>query len=300
MRHFCIALALIIASLASVTRVAAQPVNASAERLVERARFTVAVIGTGPDVILIPGLASPRDVWQPTIDQLRDRYRLHIVQIRGFGDAPGVNADGPVLEPFIADLAAYITDADLERPAVIGHSMGGLSAAMIAARHPDLVGRVLIEDSLPFAGLIFAPGATVDTIRPQAEALLPMMLAMGQRPADRLTLQRMSATEAGQAQVAAWGAASDHRVTARLFYDVLLTDIRPELPRITVPVTVLYPAYDSRVVADAVVDSLYINAYAGLATVNFVKIGDSRHFIALDQPVRFAAEVEAFLVRHGR
>jgi pimeloyl-ACP methyl ester carboxylesterase len=261
---------------------------------IERGRFTVEVVGAGPDVILIPGLASPRSVWAPTVAQLRGRYRVHLVQIRGFGDAPSINAEGPVFEPFVADLTEYIRSSDLKKPAVIGHSMGGLTAATIAARHPDLLGRILIEDSLPFIGVIFVPGATVEMLRPQAEAIYKAMLARGQQPTDAGSLQTMSATETGRAQVAAWGAQSDYRVVARVFFDVASTDITSELPSITVPVTLLYP-YDKAVGPEAVVDRLYADSYRKLAQARLVKITDSRHFIHLDQPEKFAAEVERFL-----
>jgi len=267
---------------------------------VERARLTVSVIGNGPDVILIPGLASPRRVWDRTAEQLKGRYRLHLVQIRGFGDDAAANASGPVLEPFVEDLAGYIRDSGLEKPAVIGHSMGGLTAAMIAARYPGLLGRVLIEDSLPFIGLIFSPLATIDAVRPQADALLKAALAAGpqsQNPDDPM-LSTMSATPEGRKQVMQWSAQADYRVTAQLFHDVLLTDIRPELARIQTPVTVLYP-HDTVVGPVAYVDSLYAGAYAGLAGVKLKRIDGSRHFIKLDQPERFAEAVEAFLADHG-
>ena len=267
---------------------------------VERARLTVSVIGNGPDVILIPGLASPRRVWDRTAEQLKGRYRLHLVQIRGFGDDAAANASGPVLEPFVDDLAGYIRDSGLEKPAVIGHSMGGLTAAMIAARYPGLLGRVLIEDSLPFIGLIFSPLATIDAVRPQADALLKAALAAGpqsQNPDDPM-LATMSATPDGRKQVMQWSAQADYRVTAQLFHDVLLTDIRPELGRIQTPVTVLYP-HDTVVGPVAYVDSLYAGAYAGLDGVTLKRIDGSRHFIKLDQPERFAEVVDAFLTDHG-
>lgn len=298
MRHLFM-FALIAATLAALQpgAASAQTAQDSAVPQTAPARFTVEVTGSGPDVILIPGLASPRAVWLPTIEQLRHRYRVHAVQIRGFGDAPGANAEGPVFEPFVAELTDYIRHAQLNRPAVIGHSMGGLTAATIAARNPDLLGRVLIEDSLPFIGLLFSPAATVEAIRPQAEAMLPAMLAMGQQPTDVRTLQAMSISDAGRTQVAAWSATADYRVTARAFHDVLLTDIRSELARIRIPVTILYPQ-DDAVAPAAATTALYTNAYAGLGHARLVMVGQSRHFIMLDQPARFAGEIETFLQGH--
>lgn len=279
---------------------AAEPAAAASTAPNQRARLTVTVVGNGPDVILIPGLASPRAVWDRTVAQLKGRYRLHLVQMRGFGDDAGANASGPVLDPFVEDVAGYIRDSGLNRPAVIGHSMGGLTAAMIAVRHPDLLGRVLIEDSLPFIGLIFSPMATVDAMRPRADALLKATLAAGHQPPDPANpmLATMSATDTGRAQVAAWSGTADYRVSAQLFHDVLVTDIRPELSHITVPVTVLYP-HDVVVGPVAIVDALYGNAYQGLSGVTLKRIDNSRHFIMLDQPEAFAQAIEAFLQDYG-
>lgn len=297
--RFLLNFALLFAGISGFSSAAlASETGVATSQRIERDRFTVETIGAGPDVILIPGLASPRDSWAPTIAQLKDRYRLHLVQIRGFGDDAAINASGPVLEGFVEGLAGYIRDAQLKQPAIIGHSMGGLTAAMIAARHPELPGRVLIEDSLPFIGLIFSPMATVDAVRPQADVLRKAALAAGQQPADARTLSTMSATAAGRAQVLEWGKSADFRVAAQLFYDVLTTDIRPELGKIAAPVTMVYP-YDLVVGPQPMVDALYANAYAQVRGVTLIRIEGSRHFIRLDQPEKFSAVVEAFLAGYG-
>ena len=113
-------------------------------------RFTVQVVGDGPDVVLIPGLSTSRSVWDGTVKALDGKYRLHLVQIRGFGDDAGVNSEGPVLEPFVAELADYIDDEITNKgraaPAIIGHSLGGLTALMIGARYPQLAGRLMIVE----------------------------------------------------------------------------------------------------------------------------------------------------------
>lgn len=265
-------------------------------------RFSVVIQGPKSkkvkDVIFIPGLASPRMVWDETVATLAGCYRVHTIQIRGFGDDASVNATGPVLEPFITELADYIDDEitgkGRAKPAIIGHSMGGLSAAIIAARYPKLVDRVLIEDSLPFIGLLYSPNTTVDMVRPQAEAMRDRGLAAGKQPSSEPTLQTMSATQQGRAQVAKWADANDYRVTMQLFYEVFTTDIRAELPKIKAPVTLLYP-YDQVVGSEERVTALYTNAYKGLSGLRMKRIDNSRHFISLDQPAAFNAAIIDFL-----
>lgn len=262
-------------------------------------RVTILDEGRGPDVVLIPGLSSPRAVWDATVAQLKDRYRLHVIQVRGFGDEAGINAEGPVLEPMMREVADYIDDCITDRgrpaPAVIGHSLGGLTGLMIAARAPQEVGRLMVVDSLPFFGMLFGPAATVDMVEPQAAAMQKMLAARGNVEADERTLQTMSATEAGRAQVKAWTRGADARVAAQLLYDDMTADLRPELGAIGAPVTILYAADASVMPADRV-DALYKSAFTPAKTATLRRIDDSRHFIMLDQPDVFAKAVDDFLV----
>ena len=68
-------------SLGSVLAAPSQPVPVADERI------SVKVEGTGPDVILIPGLASSREVWRATADRLKATHRVHLVQLDQDGAA---------------------------------------------------------------------------------------------------------------------------------------------------------------------------------------------------------------------
>lgn len=254
--------------------------------------------GKGPDVILIPGLSTSRAVWDPTAERLKSKYRLHIVQIRGFGDAAGPNAEGAVLPHVVEDIHGFIEDCitgqDRPAPAIIGHSLGGLTAMMIAARTPKDVGKLMVVDSLPFFGMLFGPTATVATVEPQAAAMQKMLSAKPSAEADDQTLQIMSATAAGRAQVKAWTATADAKVAAQLIYDDMTTDLRPELGAITAPFTMLYP-FDASAMPAEMVDGLYKGAFTTAKTATLKRIDDSRHFIMLDQPAAFASAVDTFL-----
>lgn len=284
---------------------ASAPATLPAGDIAEGKRFTVLVTGNskGPDVVLIPGLSTPRDVWGATADTLKDKYRLHIVQIRGFGDAAGVNVEGPVLDPFVKELADYIDDDIINHrraaPALIGHSMGGLTALLVAEQIPGKVGKVMVVDAVPFIGTLGSPDATVETVRAQADAMRKMMLAAPKappQPNDRAaqTAASMVKNEAEQRRAADWIRAADMRVTAQLFYDIMTTDARADLGKISAPVTLLY-AQDDRVMPAATAEAAFVPQYKGVARFTPVMVPDSRHFIMLDQPERFQAEVEKFL-----
>src|SRR5476649_1049955 len=80
-------------------------------------RITVQTEGTGPDVVLIPGLNSTPRMWAGTIKAISG-YRYHLVQVSGFGSQPaGGNAQGEVISPVAEEIARYIKEADLKQPA---------------------------------------------------------------------------------------------------------------------------------------------------------------------------------------
>jgi pimeloyl-ACP methyl ester carboxylesterase len=81
------------------------------------------------------------------------------------------------------------------------------------------------------------------------------------------------------------------------FHEMLVTDLRPELARITVPVTVLYILPPGLPISAEDMDAFYAAAYANAPNRRLTRIADSNHFIMIDQPVRFEAEVEAFMAR---
>ncbi len=261
------------------------------------ARFTVEVEGSGPDVILIPGLATSRAEFADLARQLAARHRLHLIQVAGFAGSPaGLNGNGPVIAPLVEELHQYIASRGLH-PAIIGHSMGGLVGLLLAERHPGDLDRLMIVDSLPFYAAIVSPSITAAQAEPIAAQLRDGVIAAtpAQYAAAELqTAQRLSRTPAGQALVADWGSKSDQSVAARATYDDMITDARPGLAAVQVPVTVLY-AWDAPMGPQATVDGLYSGQYQALPHRTLRRIDGSFHFIPLDQPALFADAVLAFL-----
>jgi pimeloyl-ACP methyl ester carboxylesterase len=265
-------------------------------------RFSVVIEGVapgkGPDVLLIPGLASSRDVYAAEAKLLTATYRLHLIQIAGFaGEPAGPNATGPILAPVVEQLHQYITDNHLQKIPVIAHSLGGLLALMLAQAHPEDVSKLLIIDTLPFYGLVFNPAATVENVAPQAKVMHDQFVAM---PNDQfaasqpLFTSRLVKDPEGALQVSASSIASDRTVFANAMLEDLATDLRPQLATIKTPMTLLYP-YETAEGPVADVTALYTNAYAAKPNLTFIRIDDSRHFIMYDQPTAFDKAVKTFL-----
>lgn len=264
---------------------------------VAQERFIATVTGQGPDVILIPGLASSDAVWDATVEQLKSTHRLHVVNVRGFAGVPaGANAEGPVLQSVIDEVAAYA--GTLDRPALVGHSIGGLISLEVAAKTPDAIGRVMVVDALPFYSLLFNPAVTVEMSAPYAEQTRTQLLTMTDQQfaaAQTQTMAIMTKTASARPMLTDWSVTSDRRVVAQLMYEVTLDDARPRLPAIKAPVTVLY-AWDAAMGRPATaVDAIYAAPYAGLSGAKLKRIDGSFHFIQLDQPDVFASEISAFL-----
>jgi pimeloyl-ACP methyl ester carboxylesterase len=278
---------------------AAPPAPAASAPMFQSERMIVEVRGYGPDVLLIPGLASSKHVWDATAERLDDTHRVHVVQVRGFAGVPaGANAQGPVVEPLVAELERYIRTQGLKRPAVIGHSLGGAAAMLLATWRPQAVSRVMAVDSLSFFALLMNPAATVESVRPQADMMRDALLKTDDaafRSGQAAGIARLVRDPAARVRHGEAAAASDKSVVARAMHEIVTLDLRPALAAAETPITVLYAADESTGMPAAAFDGVFGAAYAGAKTVKLVRVDGARHFIMDDQPVRFAAEVDAFL-----
>ena len=267
-------------------------------------RIHVAVDGDmdGRDIILIPGLSSSPAVWQGTVDHLNGAYRVHRIHVQGFAGAPAEgNAAGPVAAPVAEEIARYIREQGLQKPAVVGHSMGGTMGMMLAARHPDLVGKLMVVDMIPFMGAMFGPpGTTAQSVVPVADQVFT---AQSTAPRDQYLTQARAAvtgmirTEAARPGPLADVENSDQQVSASAFRELIVTDLRPELGKITAPVEVLYVKFNDPRMTDAITDAIYQMSFATLPGAKLKRVDDSAHFIMLDQPTAFYGDLDAFLAQ---
>ena len=142
----------------------------------------VRVAGSGPPVLLVHGLSGSWRWWRPVLPALAREHAVHLVDVPRFA---ALARFGPA--DAAAWLARFVEAAARGPVAAVGHSLGGLLTAQLAARRPDLVerlalvgptgipsGRGLLGHALPLlAALRRAPvHVVVDAVRAGPESLL--------------------------------------------------------------------------------------------------------------------------------
>ena len=97
-----------------------------------------------PPLVLVHGFSDNGLCWLDTANELNENYRIIMPDARGHGKSERLKPNGIIDYP--ADLAGIIRGLGIEKPIVAGHSMGGIIASSLAARFPDLVGALILED----------------------------------------------------------------------------------------------------------------------------------------------------------
>ncbi|HEV7450212.1 MAG TPA: alpha/beta hydrolase [Pseudonocardiaceae bacterium] len=100
--------------------------------------------GVGPTVLVLHGSFGRGAVFAPVADRLQGAARVVALDQRGHGLS---DHGGPYTRAeFVADAAAVIHRLGSDPVVVLGHSLGGITAYQLAARHPELVRALIVED----------------------------------------------------------------------------------------------------------------------------------------------------------
>ncbi len=243
-------------------------------------RFTVETIGSkGPDIFLIPGLATPREVFARSPRRSRGRRECISSSCAASARAIPVPMPKAARSPVWSTALPTISPrTKLARVRVIGHSLGGFAALELAARKPAGVEGVMIVDALPFAGMIYAgSAATVAMIQPQAAAIRDQLVAQAKAGGTMPLALQLSLSPEGKAKITQWTAQVDLRAVGWALYEDLTTDARPSLPQIGVPLTILVPLAGSEA-EQAQTKAIYTAAYATAPKAKLILDGGQRPF----------------------
>jgi pimeloyl-ACP methyl ester carboxylesterase len=260
--------------------------------------FDVTVEGSGPPVILIPGLATTGEVWSGTVERLRDRYQLHVLTLAGFGGPE------PIGEPFLPRVAQaiveYADERRLERPVLVGHSLGGFVAWLAASEAPAAFGGVVAVDGVPFLPALADPAADAAAMAARAQAIRAFheKLTPEQFLAQTdLALASMITAESDRALARGWAARTDPRAAGVAIAELMTTDLRERVRRIESPVLLIGALGAAPEPMHASMRAAYLAQVAGVRTAAVVFSESSRHFVMLDAPEFLASELDDFLAR---
>jgi len=249
-------------------------------------------------IVFLPGLASHGSVWQPWVDTYAKTHSVYVLTASGFAGVAPYQSDAAFLLSTVQEVIGALKQDRVKKATIVGHSIGGLMALMIANEAPSITERLLIVDSLPYLGGLFMPGLLPDAVEKQAALMAHQMASMPRSAFDeqqKYGLRIQSKTETFLPKLERWSKASDQQTIATAFKEVLSTDYRDNVSTIKVPVTVLVAHSAQAPLSREQILGLYQSQYENLAEKKIQVIDDSYHFIMIDQPVDFSAVLASIL-----
>ena len=251
--------------------------------------FQVEVIGKGSPVLLFPGFSCTGDVWSATVKELSKTHECHVFTFAGFGTVPAI--ESPWLETIKNDVTKYVARKKLEKPTIIGHSMGGSLALWLAAENPNTYKQLVIVDGLASIGALMIPDFSSDKVSydtPFAKQQLEMDATAFNKMATQMAAG-MCMTKEKQPQIVSWMEQADRKTYVYGYIDLMKLDLRESIKSIEIPVTIMaavsfYPRPQ--------VEKLYTEQYQKLTNKEILYVENSAHFIMFDQAAWFQKEIK--------
>ena len=240
--------------------------------------------------MFIPGFACSGEVWQETVEAIKDSCTCYVLTMPGFaGVAPEAY---PSFEGWKQQIIRFIEEKHLEKPVLVGHSMGGGLALAVAADRSDLLKSVVVVDALPCLSALYNPG-----FQSQAEVDCTGIVQqlMAQDDAQFARQQRLSAANLTTdsllcERLVQWGTSSDRRTYAQMYCDYSNTDMRPMLGRVKVPALVLLEFSFQRMAP------MVEEQFKELRTIRLEYATQGLHFIMRDDWDWFIRQFKGFLM----
>jgi pimeloyl-ACP methyl ester carboxylesterase len=288
---------------------AAQATIAAPARTFDIGNLHVQRFGQGsPAMILIPGLSMGAWTWTGQIATFSADHAVYAVTIDGFDGTP--TAPPPIIAKADAAIVQLVKQESLDKPVLIGHSLGGHLALRLVEEHSDLFNCAVLVDVMPY----FPPPVPGQSSQQRAAGIEQLAEGIQSAP-DWLYEEQTRATVAGMVTdsheadaIAQHSLSSDRLTLAAATTEMSTEDLRPKLGDIAVPVLVVAPVspqapYMNQALRALTPDQLtvavrnwYLSQYLGAKTVTVETIANSKHFIMLDQPDALNAAIKTFLI----
>lgn len=263
------------------------PAKAKSFGLTNQVKISYAEQGApdGVPVLLLHGLGDSWRSYEPVLEHLPETVRALALSQRGHGDSSRPVA-GYRIGNFVEDLAAFLDALDIDRAVLIGHSSHGLVSETFAIEHPDrTLGLILIGTPVTLRGNAKAQemfDQTISKLTDPLDSSFAHDFAEGTlaRPVPPGFLETMREETM---KVPA-------RVFKELFKDLIDTDLRPQLHRITAPTLLVWGDQDA-ILSRSDTEEL-AEALPNSRLVVYPDAGHSPHW---EEPKRFASDLVSFM-----
>jgi pimeloyl-ACP methyl ester carboxylesterase len=183
---------------------------------------------------------------------------------------------------------------------IVGHSLGGLLAMDLAAKYPELPGRIVIVDSYPFLPGVIDPDSTPAKAQAYTKQMRAYTGSQTQEMYERYTKSGVSTRsmvekEADFERIVGWGLASDRTAVTDAMAELFGADLRDEIAKVKCPALVMgsYIGYPTAT-HEGVAANLK-RQYAKLAGVEIEVTDKAHHFIMWDDPDWMFGHMDRFL-----
>lgn len=254
--------------------------------------------GAKPPLLLLHGITDSGLCWTRVARALEDEYDVIMPDARGHGFSDGPKT-GFSIEILAEDVAGLIQALQLQRPYILGHSMGALTASVLAARHPNIPRAILLEDPAWRTSIAAPPNNEADQKtkpNPWLQWLLPVR-AMPRE--ERIAAQRARSHWVDE-ELEPWADSKDQFNLAIVEHNDIdiklrVTSWRDCVPRISCPI-LLVTADPER---GAVVTEQVAQEAARLwQHGEIIHIPDAGHNIRRERFEPFMATINNFLRQH--
>jgi pimeloyl-ACP methyl ester carboxylesterase len=245
--------------------------------------FNVLVKGKGEPVYLFPGFGCTGELWNETVEKLSKTHECHIFTFAGFGDVAPIET--PWFSSIKEEIIAYTKSNKINKPTLIGHSLGGTLSYWLAATEPNLFKKVIAVDALPCSAALMIPnynGEKIPYENPQSKMMLQMDDAAF-KGMNAQQVQFMCINQEKQKVILEMMNKADRKTYVNGYIDMLNLDLREEIAKIKVPVVILAATFPDK----ATVEKTYQAQFEKLPSVKIFYAENAAHFVMYDQPEWF-------------
>lgn len=280
MKKFILALVTVLMANAA-TPIAAQQNNLP---------FEVKISGKGKQaLIFIPGFASSAEVWDDTKAILEKEFTCYTLTMAGFAGVPA--QENATFQNWENSIAKYITTNKIDKPILIGHSMGGGLALAVASDYPNLIKKIIVVDALPCLQALSNP-AFASAEKPDCAPLVNQITAVTPEQFYQIqkgSISRLVADTTKQELIIGWSMKSDRKTVAEMYCDFTNTDLRQKIENSTCPALILLEE-SFKTVQPGIAEQ-----YKNLKNANIQYANKGLHFIMYDDKEWYLNQVSNFL-----